>query len=534
MSIRGYFVLIFNKKFVVTYVPTKADPNILGYDLVKQFRYLHENYTISKFNQILDKLVVLSGPALPAPTTEQIAELKSYATGGCPRKKITTWSILLKKCTGSVTNMIKSGYIYAQFECKGRHKFENFLNNNDDSEYIYELDFDANEFRCNDEIICRLWEISRTHINNFIEKYSVVTTLSESDTESEFGSESESESDDTFQYKIKKRTLENISKNIDPNSKEPIVKSYDNFMNKNIPILRKKNPKLSFKKVISLAAKEWTKEGYSESGSDTESDTGSDTESESTSEEKSKPFAHPGYLHVDIYNDDTEIINSLIYYIHACTSFSHVIYNGKPYYERTNNFNLDRRMKKSDRPAYDPDVMCDLHCFEKRQVECDGKPTIYPTESDTIEYVIKYDNKSFDKKELAAYFEDSENPPNANFIVEMLKFDPKKVILEGYETLHMKHHPSTLDYYKAIGFKTGPHGTKVLKLDHRGSNHCKVYLDHIMEKSADGPITLHDLVTAFYEFKVNKWDKGYETMNSPFIEKGNGNMTLLVCQQYGS
>ncbi len=65
-------------------------------------------------------------------------------------------------------------------------------------------------------------------------------------------------------------------------------------------------------------------------------------------------------MHINIYNDDTEIINAIIYYIRECTSFSHVIYNGKPYYERTNYFNEKRRMKKYNRPTYDPDVVCDV------------------------------------------------------------------------------------------------------------------------------------------------------------------------------
>jgi len=180
---------------------------------------------------------------------------------------------------------------------------------------------------------------------------------------------------------------------------------------------------------------------------------------------------------IDVDNERT--VSTLFDYIENNTTFSHVIFNGLPYYERTNvwSFSVDhayfdcKRAKTkpfSDRPDYDADIICTADMIYdindnpfdfKILCDLDGLPfntnmisdadktcpnstkIIYPTGKDIVKYVIDRN------KNLIKYEDDDE------LLEQIYDFDLDNIFLIGFNKLFMMN----IDGWNH---------------DHRGSNHC--------------------------------------------------------------
>ena len=210
-------------------------------------------------------------------------------------------------------------------------------------------------------------------------------------------------------------------------------------------------------------------------------------------------------LRINIYKSSTKFIEGLFLYINECTQFSHVVHNNRAYYEMSNTWGSPP--KKSQRPKHDPDIKCDEYMDPDK---CAGRPTIWPKNSDTLKYKIKYLGEDCLDEKLFTDAKIDIKP-----IEQLMRYNPRKVILHGFDNLYLKSSNRASD-------------------DHRGSNHCKVFLDFMTEKSTDAPIRLHDLVLSFYEFKQNKWNKWYELFCGVSIKKKNGDLTLTFAYDHGS
>lgn len=178
---------------------------------------------------------------------------------------------------------------------------------------------------------------------------------------------------------------------------------------------------------------------------------------------------------------DLKILNNLFICIAYHTSFHHIVYNGLPYYEKTNTHQFtDIKI----RPKYDIDSVCDYYDNDREDID-DCGVSIYPSSKDKIKYILKYHRK------WDSYLEYNMPPDNIELTKQIIKTNFKKILLIGYKSL-------VLNNKKGINY------------DHRGSNHCNVYLEFYPTVFTDKIISLNILAKYFYKLKSHKWDKWYE------------------------
>jgi len=174
--------------------------------------------------------------------------------------------------------------------------------------------------------------------------------------------------------------------------------------------------------------------------------------------------------------DDLNIVDYAFEYISRVTRFHHIEFNGKPYYETDNEWRV-YVIKK--RPSYDEDVICNKYR------KCTREPTIYPSIGDKIRYVLKYNynrgkyNPEFDK------------PQYDVFVKQISSYKLKNILLTCFDNLTV----------------INVHG---INKDHRGSDHCNVFLPMHDKVNMKKYATLYDLAIAYYKLKSHKWDNQYE------------------------
>jgi len=195
------------------------------------------------------------------------------------------------------------------------------------------------------------------------------------------------------------------------------------------------------------------------------------------------------------------VINDLFNYLNYQTIFSHVKFNGLPYYERSNIWSS----YDGKRPIYDPDIECDndIHIWE-----CTGPPSIFPTKYDVLRFVIEYHpfHKNLDPSQIYT---------NPKLIEQISKILPQNILLVGYETIK---------FYN-------PHGYNE---DHRGSDHCKIRLPFNDTIERNTFLTLQDFAIIYYTMKSHKWDTNYEMFCGATHTKYNHNIFIRLEFDHGS
>lgn len=200
--------------------------------------------------------------------------------------------------------------------------------------------------------------------------------------------------------------------------------------------------------------------------------------------------------------DNLEILNFTFEYISKVTHFHHIELNGNPYYE-TDNMWSTYAIKK--RPSYDENILC------KAYLKCDRKPIIYPNTHDKIKYILRY---YYGQGECDS---EVDEPQYVEFVSQISPYKLKNILLIGFNNLTVIN-------------KCGENK------DHRGSNHCNVFLPMHNNVNMKKYATLYDLAIAYYKLKSHKWDNNYEMFCgvNTRMRKGSGNAKVFFTFDHGS
>ena len=196
------------------------------------------------------------------------------------------------------------------------------------------------------------------------------------------------------------------------------------------------------------------------------------------------------YLKKEII-DKRNIIDFMISIIANNTYLSHIIYDDKLYYERTNTWCDTIR---PDDTQHDIDVYCNLdesNTFDEIANKC-PKSEIF-VNSNEIKYVI------------------AKSPIEYNGIENILEnYSHDDVIFVGYKSIL---------FVNASGINKG----------HNGSTHCKVNLECQTHVIFNHYITLNDLADMFYRIKSHKFNYWFDCYkNSNCCSYGNEYKVLLT------
>lgn len=189
---------------------------------------------------------------------------------------------------------------------------------------------------------------------------------------------------------------------------------------------------------------------------------------------------------------DKAVVADLFKYINDNTYFDYVLYEGKPYYERSHLW--QSRVEKY-RPEYDEDIKCTG--YDKCSIS--KKDNIYPKFANKVEYVLGYDKVFYNSWEIK----------NMNMIKTIYEYDINKILLTGYKKLVINN-------------------IRCINEDHRGSDHCKIYLKFYEGVTKTDYITLNDLAIIFYQIKCHKWDKKFESYYETNVIINNEMITIEV------
>jgi hypothetical protein len=118
--------------------------------------------------------------------------------------------------------------------------------------------------------------------------------------------------------------------------------------------------------------------------------------------------------------------------------------------------------------------------------KCVASPEILPIDPDDVQYVIDHDSEYYDSE----------------------YYDSEYILDDGL----IYNLPSTVNLNKVllIGKPLTIYNFYDVNPDHRGSNHCKIFLEYYPEQHITLPITLYELAIVYYRAKGNKFDKNYE------------------------
>lgn len=193
----------------------------------------------------------------------------------------------------------------------------------------------------------------------------------------------------------------------------------------------------------------------------------------------------PNDYKFDVYSEDLEInlknyskkelqsiLHDLIKYCYETTEIECIEYKNKKYYNSSNLW-YDRKQENME---HDPDIEC-----ENYMDDCDFD-TINPKNPDNVKYLIEYD------KNRTHWTYDYDN---IDLIRKISYADIEKVMLTGYDLIMIIN-------------KCGRNN------DHRGSDHCKIYLQMYGKYEINLPINLFEFANCLYRIKSHKWDNHYE------------------------
>jgi len=134
MGTKGAFGYIIGKSKKLMY--TQYDSNYLWSKLIRELYIIFNCY--DSYDDIKDRFEKLKD-CISRPTKEDQDNLELFTDTGVSEQSLTDWYCLTRKCQGSFTNVLKSGYM---------------LNNGNMGDgFIFILDFNKCEavFSCDDE-----------------------------------------------------------------------------------------------------------------------------------------------------------------------------------------------------------------------------------------------------------------------------------------------------------------------------------------------------------------------------------------------
>lgn len=200
-------------------------------------------------------------------------------------------------------------------------------------------------------------------------------------------------------------------------------------------------------------------------------------------------------------NDELKsILHDLIKFCYNTTEIRYVTYKDRKYYNSTNQW-YDRKEEPGDENRdYDPNMEC-----ENYDSDCDFDK-IYPKKSDKVQYIIEYNKK------LTNWNDDY---VNTDLIRKILHIGPEKVLLTGLDFISVDNH-------------------RGVNPDHRGSDHCKIYLECYDTFRMGCPIDLLTFANNLYRIKSHKWDKWYELFCGVVLINNKDSLRIIMEFDHGS
>ena len=213
------------------------------------------------------------------------------------------------------------------------------------------------------------------------------------------------------------------------------------------------------------------------------------------------------------------------------TSLSCVEYDGKKYYETNSSWGGIEDKESFKRPDYDPNIECDdytlneyhswgqfdrmINHHKEHLRELYGE-LIEPNHPSEVTYHLDAYQGGFDLNDIRDQYEEDDTF-HIELAEQISKFKPENVILSGLEKITLRNNS---------GFNQ----------DHRGSTHCRVYLEYEPKLELNLPITLLDFMKALYRLKSHKWDTWYELYSAVSIDHTylSDELTLELSFDHGS
>ena len=131
MGTRGLFGWYWKGKFYVVYNHWDSYPSGLGIIVLQEILAA----CMDDWKSLLSKMILINDDI--SPTQEQIEQLAEYTDLGVSSQSTTDWYCLLRKCQGSPTKVLQSGYMQNSVYEDGSPQFQ---------EYAYIINFDDNTF----------------------------------------------------------------------------------------------------------------------------------------------------------------------------------------------------------------------------------------------------------------------------------------------------------------------------------------------------------------------------------------------------
>ncbi|SNW62242.1 Hypothetical protein ORPV_338 [Orpheovirus IHUMI-LCC2] len=134
MGTRGLFGFVYKGKYYVAYNHYDSYPDYLGQLILDEIKAMLKCGSFDEWLEMAKRIKVVGNVN---PTAEDINLLKEYTDLSVSRQSTDDWYCLLRKCQGSLKNVLESGYILNHVEEDGSPCFE---------EYAYLLNFDNKTF----------------------------------------------------------------------------------------------------------------------------------------------------------------------------------------------------------------------------------------------------------------------------------------------------------------------------------------------------------------------------------------------------
>lgn len=185
------------------------------------------------------------------------------------------------------------------------------------------------------------------------------------------------------------------------------------------------------------------------------------------------------------------------------TTLSYVTYKGKKYYERSNMWD-GITIRDDQRDPDDPNIECSRYMDG-----CNAPAEILPENESDVKYAIKFMFGRIDINDEEDY---------SNILTKIKEYGRHNIKFEGFNRFNRVR----------ITNRRGPNE------DHRGSTHCKIYLQMHDCVFLERDLTFKDLAIAFYKLKSHKFDKWYELYCNLELRKIRNILEIALRFDHGS
>jgi hypothetical protein len=199
------------------------------------------------------------------------------------------------------------------------------------------------------------------------------------------------------------------------------------------------------------------------------------------------------------YKMNEQLMQELLCFVNRCTELKYFMYKNKRYYSYINIWNNNNYIDNTHECAdYDK---CEIAKYTDR---------IVPKHFSDVKYITKREHTDDNWIE-----EEMNNIKHKKMLNILLKYDKKNIVFVGVKRYI---------FFNQSGYNN----------DHRGSTHCKLYVEMEDIVNFKGMITLYDLIHIFYRLKSHKFNKWYEMYCGSFVINKNNIYAISLTFDHGS